>query len=108
VAVLARVLLAALAGYLVTGLVYAAGMTTLANAFAEWPFFSPRPWSSASTFVGWFVGQAASWPLNLIPIRGLWEILVPSVYLATLGLFYLAASRRSAPRRLKSTYPDNH
>ena len=50
---------------------------------------------------------AVLWPWNLVG-RGLPELLVACVYLATVGLFYLAASRRSAPRSLKSTYPDNH
>jgi hypothetical protein len=59
-------------------------------------------------FLSWFVLPAALWPWNLIGFRGLPEILVASVYLATVGLFYLAAIQRSAPRRLKSTYPDNH
>jgi hypothetical protein len=105
---LVRVALAALAAYVVTGLLYATGLAIAVNAFAQWPMMSPRPWNSTSVFVDWFIQSSVSWPVNIFPIRGLWEIVVPSAYFATLWLVYLAASRRSAPRHLKSTYPDNH
>ena len=59
-------------------------------------------------FLVWFVVPAALWPWNLVGFRGLPQLFVACVYLATVGLFYLAVSRRSAPRRLKSTYPDHH
>ncbi len=101
-----RLALAAALAYIFIGLVYATWDTTPfifgRNAGAVAP-----PWSGLMPFFLWFVLPAVLWPWNLVG-RGYPEILVASVYLATVGLFYLAASRRSAPRRLKSTYPDNH
>ena len=108
-AILVRVVLAALVAYVVTGLVYAAGVALFLDGLRKWPFFVlPSPWKSTGAFVGWFVEQALSWPSRLFPVRGLWEIVVPTVFFATLWLVYWAASRRSAPRDLKSTYPNTH
>jgi len=59
-------------------------------------------------FLAWFGLPAALCPWNLIGFHGLLELLVGCVYLATVGLFYFAASPRSAPRGLKSNHPNNH
>ena len=106
--VLSRLLIAAVVAYILIGLVYATGTTVYYELFAKNPDALAPPWSSPMAFLAWFVLPAALWPWSLIGFRSLPEILVACVYLATVGLFYLAASRRSAPRRLKSTYPDNH
>ena len=106
--VLSRLLIAAVVAYILIGLVYATGSTVYYELFAKNPDALAPPWSSPMAFLAWFVLPAALWPWNLIGFRGLPEILVACVYLATVGLVYLAASRRSAPRRLKSTYPDHH
>jgi ABC-type uncharacterized transport system permease subunit len=105
---LSRLLLTALAAYIVIGVVYATWETIDTALYAKDPNALPAPWSSVMAFLAWFVLPAALWPWNLVGFRGLPEILVASVYLATVGLFYMAASRRSAARHLKSTYPDNH
>ncbi len=105
---IARLLLSAIVAYVVIGLIYATGETIISTSLAGWPLLIPVPWSSASSFVDWFVPRAVQWPWFLVGRHHVPEILVSFVYLATVGLFYLAASRRSAPRRLKSTYPDNH
>jgi hypothetical protein len=104
----ARLVLVALVAYIVLGVLYATWETTYYELFAKNPDALPPPWSSPMAFLAWFVLPAVLWPWNLIGFRGLPEILVAFVYLATVGLFYLVASRRSAPRHLKSTYPDNH
>ena len=106
--VLTRLVVAALIAYVFIGLVYATWETIDYELFAKNPDALAAPWEGPMAFVAWFVLPAALWPWNLIGFRGFPEILVASVYLATVGLFYLAASRRSAPRRLKSTYPDHH
>jgi hypothetical protein len=107
VTALVRPLLAAIAAYIVIGLVYATWETIYYELFAKNPDALP-PWSSPMAFLAWFVLPAVLWPWNLIGFRDLPELLVATVYLATFGPFYLAASRRSAPRHLKSTYPDHH
>ena len=103
-----RLLIVALASYVFIGLVYATWETIDSELFAKNPGALPPPWSDPMAFLAWFVLPAALWPWNLVGFRGLPELLVGCVYLATVGLFYLAASRRSAPRSLKSTYPNNH
>jgi hypothetical protein len=105
---LARLLIAAIAAYIFIGLVYATWETIDYQLFAKNPGALAPPWTSPTAFLAWFVLPALLWPWNLIGFRGFAELLVVCVYLATVGLFYLAASRRSAPRRLKSTYPDHH
>jgi len=105
---LARVLLAASAAYIFIGVVYATWWTTYLELTAKNPDALPAPWTSVMVFLAWFVTPALLWPWNLVGFHGVPELLVACVYLATVGLFYLAASRRSAPRRLKSTYPDHH
>jgi hypothetical protein len=106
--VLARLLIAAVSAYVFIGLVYATWETIDYQLFAKNPGALAPPWSGPLAFLAWFVLPAARWPWNLIGMRGLPELLVGCVYLATVGLFYLAVSRRSAPRHLKSTYPNNH
>lgn len=105
---LTRLMLAALVAYTVIGLVYSTWWTTYTELTAKNPDALPAPWTSVMAFLAWFVTPAALWPWNLVGFHHVPEILVASVYLATVGLFYLAASRRSAPRHLKSTYPDHH
>jgi hypothetical protein len=105
---LLRLLFAAVTAYVVIGLVYATWDTLEFDVFAKNPGALAPPWSGPMAFLVWFVVPAALWPWNLIGFRGIPDLLVACVYLATLGLFYLAASRRSGPRRLKSTYPNNH
>ena len=105
---LIRLATAALVAYIVIGLLYATWDTMEFDVFAKNPGGLPPPWSSPMAFLAWFVLPALLWPWNLVGFRGLPELLVGCVYLATVGLFYLAASRRSAPRSLKSTYPNNH
>jgi hypothetical protein len=94
--------------YVFVGLVYATWETIDYQLFAKDPDALAPPWKSPTAFLAWFVLPALLWPWNLIGFRAIPELLVVCVYLATVGLFYLAASRRSAPRRLKSTYPDHH
>jgi len=48
-------------------------------------------------FLVWFIVPAALWPAALVGFHHVPEALVASVYLATIGLFYLAAFHRSAP-----------
>jgi len=108
VTVVSRLVLSLIAAYLFIGLVYATWWTTYSELTASNPDALPAPWTSVMAFLAWFVLPAALWPWNLVGFHHAPEILVASVYLATVGLSYLAASRRSAPRRLKSTYPDNH
>lgn len=96
----ARLLLAAIAAYVILGLVYATWDTIDVQLNAKNPDALPPPWSSPMAFLAWFVLPAATWPWDLVGVRGFPELLVVCVYLATVGLFYLAASRRSAPRRL--------
>jgi hypothetical protein len=103
-----RLLLAAVAAYAFIGVAYATWDAIEFDVFAKNPGALPPPWSSPMAFLAWFVLPAVLWPWNLVGFRRLPEMLVACVYLATVGLFYLAASRRAAPRRLKSTYPDNH
>ena len=103
-----RLLIAALAAYILIGLAYATGATIYYELFAKNPDALPPPWSSPMAFLVWFVLPAALWPWSVIGFLGLPEVLVACVYLATVGLFYLAASRRSATRRLKSMYPNTH
>jgi len=105
---LIRLATAALVAYIVIGLLYATWDTMEFDVFAKNPGGLPPPWSSPMAFLTWFVLPALLWPWNLVGFRGLPELLVGCVYLATVGLFYRAASRRSAPRSLKSTYPNNH
>jgi hypothetical protein len=107
--VLVRALFAALFAYVVIGLLYSIVWTVyLELTPTHGSGDVPPPWSSPMAFVAWFLLPAALWPWNLVGFHGLPEIVVATVYLATVGLFYLAASRRAAPRHLKSTYPDNH
>jgi hypothetical protein len=108
VSVFSRLLVAAIVAYVVIGLVYAMSETIYYEFFSKNPGDLPPPWSSPMAFLAWFLLPAALWPWNLIGFHVLPEILVACVYLATVGLFYLAVSRRSAPRHLKSTYPNNH
>jgi hypothetical protein len=103
-----RVLFAAIVAYVVIGLVYSTWWTIYLELHRTPQADIPAPWSSPMAFLVWFVLPAALWPWNLSGIHGVPGILIACVYLATVGLFYLAASRRSAPRRLKSTYPDHH
>lgn len=104
----ARLLLVAIVAYIFIGLVCATWDTIDIQLNAKNPSALPPPWSGPMAFLAWFVLPAATWPWNLIGFRGFPELLVACVYLATVGLFYLAASRRSARRRLKSTHPDHH
>ena len=106
-----RLLFAAIVAYFVIGLVYSTWWTAyleLGQLGRTHRGDIPPAWSSPMAFLAWFVLPAALWPWNLVGFHKVPEILVATVYLATVGLFYLAASRRSAPRRLKSTYPDHH
>jgi hypothetical protein len=105
---LIRLAIAALMAYIFIGLVYATWETIDYQLFAKNRDALPPPWSDPMSFLAWFVLPAVLWPWNVVGFRGLPELLVGCVYLATVGLFYLAASRRSAPRGLKSSYPDNH
>jgi hypothetical protein len=105
---LARLLIAAVIAYFFIGLFYATWETINLELFAKSPDALPAPWSSPMAFLAWFVLPAALWPWNLVGFRGVPEILVACAYLATVGLVYLAASRRSAPRRLKSRHPNTH
>ena len=105
---LLRLVVAALVAYVFIGLAYSTWDTIDLELHRKASSDLPPPWSSPMAFLAWFVLPAVLWPWNLVGFRGLPELLVVCVYLATVGLFYLAASRRSAPRRLKSTYPDNH
>ena len=106
--VLTRLLIAAVVAYILIGLLYATGATLYYELFAKNPDALPPPWSSPMAFLAWFVLPVALWAWGVSGFLGLPEMLVACVYLATVGLLYLAASRRSAPRRLKSTYPNNH
>lgn len=106
--VLTRLGLAALVAYVVIGLVYATGASICYVFFAKNPGALAPPWSGPIAFLAWFVVPAALWPWNVVGLSQLPEVVVACVYLATVGLFYLTASRRLAPRRLKSTYPDHH
>ena len=103
-----RLLLVAIVAYVVIGLVYSTWWTASLELGRKPTSDLPPPWSSPMAFLAWFILPAALWPWNLVGFHGLPELLVACVYLATVGLFYLAVSRRSAPRHLKSTYPDNH
>lgn len=104
-----RVLVVAIVAYIVIGLLYSTVWTIyLELTPAHGSGDVPPPWSSPMAFVAWFLIPAALWPWNLVGFHRLSELLVACVYLATVGLFYLAASRRSAARRLKSTYPNHH
>jgi hypothetical protein len=94
---LLRLVFAAAAAYVFMGLVYATWDTIEFDIFAKNPGALPPPWSSPMAFLAWFVLPAVLWPWNLVGFHGLPELLVVCVYLATVGLFYLAASRRSAP-----------
>ncbi len=105
---LLRLVLAAIVAYVVIGLVYSTWWTAYIELNRTGHGDLPPPWSSPMAFLVWFVLPAVLWPWNLVGIQHAPEILVACVYLGTSGLFYLAASRRSAPRRLKSTYPDHH
>ena len=106
--VLARLLIAAVVAYIFIGVAYATWETVDSDSSRRTPRALAPPWSGPMSFLAWFVLPAALWPWNLIGFRGLPELLVACVYLATVGLFYLAASRRSAPRRLKSRHPNTH
>ena len=106
--VLTRILIVAIAAYVVIGMVYATSWTAYIELNRSPNGDIPPPWTSPMAFLAWFVIPAALWPWNLVGVHGVPELLVACVYLATVGLFYLAASRRSAPRHLKSTYPDHH
>ena len=92
---LLRLLIAALVAYIFIGLVYATWETVDYQLFAKNPGALAPPWSGPLAFLAWFVLPAALWPWNLGG-RSLPELLVACVYLATVGLFYLAVSRRSA------------
>ena len=105
---LLRLLVAALVAYILVGLVYSTWWTAYLELGRKPTSDLPPPWSSPVAFLVWFLLPAVLWPWNLIGLQGISELLVACVYLATVGLFYLALSRRSAPRRLKSTYPNNH
>jgi hypothetical protein len=104
----ARLVLAAIAAYVLIGVLYATWNTIEFDIFGKNAGALAPPWSGPMAFLAWFVLPAALWPWNLVGLRGVPSLVVACVYLATVGLFYLAASRRSAPRRLKSTYPDHH
>jgi hypothetical protein len=104
---LARLVLAAFVAYVLIGLLYATWWT-IDLELTKHPGDVPAAWTSVMAFLAWFVLPAALWPWNVVGFHGLPELLVATVYLATVGLFYLTASRRSAPRHLKSTYPDHH
>lgn len=103
-----RLVVAAVVANILIGLIYATWWTTYMELTANNPDALPAPWTNVMAFLAWFVTPAALWPWILVGFHQLPEILVSSVYLATVGLFYLAASRHSAPRHLKSTHPDNH
>jgi hypothetical protein len=96
--IFSRALFAAVAAYVLVGLVYATWETIDYQLFAKNPGALAPPWSGPMAFLAWFVLPAALWPWNLVGFRGLPELLVACVYLATVGLFYLAVSRRSALR----------
>ena len=106
--VLSRLLIAAVVAYILIGVLYATGSTIYYQLFSKNPGALAPPWSGPMAFLAWFVLPAALWPWGASGFLGLPEVLVACVYLATVGLFYLAASRRSAPRRLKSRYPNTH
>jgi hypothetical protein len=95
-----RLLVVAILAYVVVGLVYstwsAASLELGRNPTSD----LPPPWSSPMAFLAWFLLPAAFWPWNVIGNHGIREFLVACVYLATVGLFYLAARRRSAPLRI--------
>lgn len=93
-----RLLLLAVVAYIFIGLVYATGESIYYEFFSKNPGALAPPWRSPIAFLVWFVVPAALWPWNVVGLRQLPEILVACVYLATVGLFYLAASRRSRPR----------
>jgi hypothetical protein len=104
---LRRLVIAAIVAYLFIGVTYATW------ELVDYDFFGPNdtlgpPWAGPLSFLAWFVAPALLWPWNVIGFRGVPEILVACAYLATVGLVYLAASRRSAPRRLKSRHPNTH
>jgi hypothetical protein len=106
--VLWRLLIAAAVAYLFIGVVYATWETITIDILGKNTGTLSPPWAGPMSFFAWFVLPAALWPWNLIGFRGYPEIVIACMYLATVGLFYLAASRRSAPRRLKSSHPDHH
>jgi len=105
--VLRRLVVVAIVAYLFIGVAYATWEALDYDFFGKNDTLGP-PWVGPLSFFAWFVAPALLWPWNVIAFRGLSEIVVACVYLATVGLLYLAASRRSAPRRLKSVYPNNH
>ena len=95
---LARLVLAGVVAYIVIGLVYATWETIYFEFIWQNPRALPPPWTGPMAFLVWFFLPAALWPWNLVGFHHVPEILVACVYLATVGLFYLAARRRSAPR----------
>jgi hypothetical protein len=105
---MARLLFAAVVAYVAIGVIYSASWTVWLELGRSGHGDIPPPWSGPVAFLAWFVLPAALWPWNLIGFHHLPELLAACVYLATVGLFFLAASRRQAPRHLKSTYPDHH
>ena len=90
------------------GVVYATSTTIYYELFAKNPDALAPPWSGPMAFLAWFVLPAVLWPYGIAGFLGLPVIAVACVYLATVALFYLAARRRSASRRLNSMYPDHH
>ena len=106
--VLSRLLIAAVVAYILIGVVYATSQAVYYEFFAKNPGALAAPWESPVAFLVWWVVPVGVWPWNVVILRGVPGLLVASVYLATVGFFYLAASRRSAPRRLKSRYPNTH
>jgi len=90
-------LLAALTAYIVIGLVYSTWWTVSLELGRTPGGDIPPPWSSPMAFLVWFIVPAALWPAALVGFHHVPEALVASVYLATIGLFYLAAFHRSAP-----------
>jgi hypothetical protein len=104
----ARLLLAAFVAYFFIGLLYATGSTIYYELFSKNPDALAPPWSGPLAFLAWFLLPALLWPWGLVGFREIPEIAVACAYLATVAIFYLAASRWSAPRRLNSTYPDHH
>jgi hypothetical protein len=75
--------------YIFIGLIYATWEMIDVELFAKNPDALSPPCSSPMAFLAWFVLPAVLWPWNLIGFRGLPEILVACVYLATVGIFYL-------------------
>jgi len=87
-------LLAALTAYIVIGLVYSTWWTVSMELGRTPGGDIPPPRSTPTAFLVWFIVPAALWPAALVGFHDVPEALVASVYLATVGPFYLTARRR--------------